>query len=70
MVDFEKFNKNLKTLEAYEKYYDNIRKVKSLLTIENCSTMEDVINHSYSWSNTPEGHDFWAEIHYEIGELE
>jgi len=37
---------------------------------KNYSHLSQVITDEFFWSNTPEDHEYWAEIHYNIFESE
>lgn len=72
----DKLKEILNEKGAYEVYLENIRKSRSRYMLNKCGTAEnvvklylmslpertDMINRSFCWSETPQGHTFWCEL--------
>lgn len=52
----------------YNLYINNLKKEHKLLLLDQPYDPH-VINYSFSWDNTPEGHGFWHDLNFKL-ELE
>jgi hypothetical protein len=43
--------------------------LKKLIENGDCGDCQNIIGGTFHWSSTPEGHDYWSEIYYNLGDL-
>ena len=60
----------LKKKNAWETYVTNVRMQnrklnRAFFPFAELKRKRDIIDYSFTWSETPQGHDYWEKLHYE-----
>ena len=69
MNQYKELKEYLKTQGCLQEYLDNLKRKnnpKIKLTLGTCSLKSKVLDKSFCWSNTSQGHFFWSKIHRKL----